>query len=89
MRCKNFLQGNLPDLCGRMYARERGRLFFYVVTLPSVEATFFFYPNDLLRQFSILPWQDIKKKKKFFFENFHNFFADFQENFCFFSVFSL
>ena len=37
-----------------------------VVTLPPVEATYFFYLNDLLTQFSILPWQEIKKKKIFF-----------------------
>ena len=63
--------------CGVDHALEEGGLvvyretrrrvkgdvcFFTLLHYPLWRPHFFFYPNDLLTQFSILPWQEIKKK---------------------------
>ena len=59
------LSSKIKDLSGGFLKGDV--CFFTLLHYPLWRPHFFFYPNDLLTQFSILPWQEIKKKKIFFF----------------------
>ena len=68
----SHLKGMKGDVC-----------FFTLLHYPLWRPHFFFYPNDLLTQFSILPWQEIKKKKIFFLKIFIIFSRIFKKIFVF------
>ena len=73
-----------PSCTTNIFPYDKGDVcFFTLLHYPLWRPHFFFYPNDLLTQFSILPWQEIKKKKNFFLKIFIIFSRIFKKIFVF------